>query len=550
VGKYGILTKKRAFTGTKLIWNKLEAVIIFHEEDITHSFFEDFVFIIDKQLTIPKAVMYHSTILEKNNLFNKFIDIENFNITYLSDNEFNLVCEVFKINYYEAYMARPIAHLILYLTFFFDWFEHYIKYKFILDDETQLEKYEIMKDKIVHRTFLINSFKFDINDNPVTSASIFQANKSELEKNMTSIINYLRRIKTDLLTLEFKEIFVEINNSFEVTKNPHKKGEYNFYNRILVDKILTVKIPITELQLESNVVFTMGNLFYSYITKIDYYNYKNNEILTQLLLYDRHTIIRKKIAFDSKIEKEFIVKQDDIKFNFQDVIVFDKTLSFLIKAFKTISKIPIKNCQTNMLMDRIPNSDSKIFFATIFGINGDINSLDPKTKEKYNTLKIKIKEISYLSDTKMEGVEKLKDNVELSLNYLLLGFIPSEKSGFPLFSLPLCELNIDNIKDITKINFPTNIPLDETLYTEIFTEKNNQELNRLVNETKSLTIFLNYQHLATFYKIFKIFLDKTSQIRKTHNTNNQKEKEKENDINSNNKRRTLKLNTLSSKIRN
>ena len=36
-----------------------------------------------------------------------------------------------------------------------------------------------------------------------------------------------------------------------------------------------------------------------------------------------------------------------------------------------------------MLMDRIPNSDSKIFFATIFGINGDINSLDPKTKEKY-----------------------------------------------------------------------------------------------------------------------------------------------------------------------
>ena len=548
VGKFGILIKKRAFTGTKLVWNKLEAVIIFHEEDITHSFFEDFVFVIDKQIVIPKAVMYHSTILEKNNLFNKFIDIENFYITYLSDTEFNLVCEVFKINYYEAYIARPIAHLILYFTFFLDWFEYYITYIFILDDETQLEKYEIMKDKIVHRTFVINSLKFDINDNPVTSASIFKANKSDLEKNMTSIISYLKRIKTDLLTLEFKEIFVEINNNFQVTKNPYRKGDFNFYQRILANKVLIVKIPITELQLEGNVVFTMGNLFYSYITKTDCYNYKNNEILTQLFLYDRHTFIKKKIAFESKIEKEFIVKQDDIRFNFQDVIVFDKTLTFMIKAFKTISKIPIKNCQTNMLMDRIPNSENKIFFATIFGINGDINSVDPKTKEKYNTLKIKIKEISYLSNTEMEIIKKLKDKVELSLNYLLLGFIPSEKSGFPLFSIPLCEMKIDNINEITRINFPTNIPLDETLYTEIFTEKNNQELNRLVNETKSLTIFLNYQHLDTFYKIFNIFWSKTSQIRKTYNTTNQKEKENENNLN--NRRRTIKLTTIPSKLKN
>ena len=51
VGKHGILIKKRAKTGTKLVWNKIEAVIIFHENDITHSFYEDFVFVVDEQLT-------------------------------------------------------------------------------------------------------------------------------------------------------------------------------------------------------------------------------------------------------------------------------------------------------------------------------------------------------------------------------------------------------------------------------------------------------------------------------------------------------------------
>ena len=45
VGKYGISIKKRAKTGTKLVWNKIEAVIILYENDITHSFIEDFVFV-------------------------------------------------------------------------------------------------------------------------------------------------------------------------------------------------------------------------------------------------------------------------------------------------------------------------------------------------------------------------------------------------------------------------------------------------------------------------------------------------------------------------
>ena len=558
VGKHGIVLKKKKKVGTKLVWNKLELVMILHENDITHSFFEDFVFVVNEQLTIPKASMYHSTSLEKNNLFNKFIDLENFSIRFFSDYEFTLSLDDFRINYYEAYMARPIAHLILYFTFFFDWFDYYFTFKFILDEDNQLEKYDIMKDKVIHKKFIIYKFHFDINDNPVASASIFQTNKTDLEKNMNSIISYLKKIKVDLLTLVFNGIDVEITNNFKVTKNTVYKGDYNFYNRILVNSKLEVNIPETKVDLEGKEIITMGNLYYRSKNKKDWFNFNPNEILTQLILYDRHTIIRKKVGFDSIIDQEIVIKQDNIKFNFQDVIVFDKTLTFIIKAINTISKIPSKQCQTVVLMDKIPINTKKTMFATLLGINGAINSVDPKTKIIYNTLDIQVKEISYLSELEMKNLKKLDDRYELSLHYLLFGFTPSQKSGFPLFSLPLCELNKDNITEIMKINFPTDIPPDASSYTAMFTEIYNKELNELVIKTKSLTLFLNYQYLDTFYKIFNVFWSKTSQIRKS-NDSNKKEKEKGNEFNnaSSTKRKTIspliglnnKLKDISSSVR-
>ena len=552
IGKYGISIKKRAKTRTKLSWNKIEGVMIFHEDDITHSFFEDLVFIVNERLTLPKAYMYHNSTLEQNNLFNKFIDIENFYVEFYSDYEFTLNCEDFKINYYEAYIARPISHIILFFTFFPDWFDYYFTFKFVLDEDTQLDKYEIMRDKVTHKKFIISKFHFDINDNPVTSAAIFQSNREELDKNMSSIISYLKKIKSNLLYLVFDNIEVEITSTFKVSKNPHNKSDFNFYNRILINSIIETRINSTRVDLEKNTILTMDKFYYRYTNKKDWYDFKKNRILTQLLLYDRSTIIRKKIAFESKLESEIILKQDNITFHFEDVIVFDKTLTFIIKAFNAISKIPIKNCQTVLLMDNIPTNTTKIFFATILGINGDIKSVDPKTKEVYNTLDIHIKEINYLSETVLELLLKLKDRLELSLHYLLFGFSPSQRSGFPLFSLPLCEVNKDDVTGTIRVNFPTDIPPDTSSYTSMFTEQYNEELNELVIKTKSLTIFLNYQYLDTFYKIFNVFWSKTSQIKKTYDTSNKKddkEKESEIDINSSNRRKTMKVNSLSTKFK-
>ena len=66
------------------------------------------------------------------------------------------------------------------------------------------------------------------------------------------------------------------------------------------------------MELEGKEILTMGNFYYGGITKKDWYNYTKDEILTQLILYDRHTIIKKKIAFETNLDIKMIIKQGAI----------------------------------------------------------------------------------------------------------------------------------------------------------------------------------------------------------------------------------------------
>ena len=152
----------------------------------------------------------------------------------------------------------------------------------------------------------------------------------------------------------------------------------------------------------------------------------------------------------------------------------------------------------------------------------------------------------------MEKLKKLKDRFQLSVYYFLFGFSPIQKSGFPLFFLPLCEVNEDSVENVMHINFPTDIPSEENGYTAAFTEIYNKELNDLVIKTKSLTIFLNYQYLEIFYKIFDIFWKKTSQLRKGNkktDTNNKKYRERES-FSYSSSRRSSRLNTTCLRFKN
>jgi hypothetical protein len=286
-------------------------------------------------------------------------------------------------------MARPIAHIILFFTFFPDWLEYYITYKFVLDEDTQLEKYEIIKDKVVKKCIQMTKFHFDINDSVVSSAAIFQTNREELDNNMGSIISYLKKIKTDLLTLTFNGIDLEMVTNIKVMRNLNNNiNDFDFYNRIFINSKVVVNIPETKVNLEGEEIISIGNIYYKYINKKNFFDFNSNEILTQLILYDRFTMIKKKISFESKLENEIVIKFDNSKFTFKDTIVFDKTLTFFMKTVNVIGEIPIKNCQTTLLQDKIPQNLNKVLFGSSMGLIISINSVDPKTNKVYNTLDV------------------------------------------------------------------------------------------------------------------------------------------------------------------
>ena len=82
--------------------------------------------------------------------------------------------------------------------------EYYITYRFFLDKESQLEKYEITRNKIVKRKIKLTKFIFNINDNPVTAASILQARRDDLDKNVNSVVSYLKKNKSRFIKLNFQ----------------------------------------------------------------------------------------------------------------------------------------------------------------------------------------------------------------------------------------------------------------------------------------------------------------------------------------------------------
>jgi hypothetical protein len=165
------------------------------------------------------------------------------------------------------------------------------------------------------------------------------------------------------------------------------------------------------------------------------------------------------------------------------------------------------------------------FNLIVSNLNGNITSVDPITKEVYNKLDIKIAIFSLSTNINMELFTIKKDILELSLHYFTFGFNPSQKTGFPLLILPLAEANFDNIKNIIRVNVPTDIS-NKTSYSLLFSEIYNDQLNKLVMETKSLTLFINFKYINTFYKIFEIFWAKTESLRLNLTKKNENEKTK------------------------
>jgi hypothetical protein len=146
-----------------------------------------------------------------------------------------------------------------------------------------------------------------------------------------------------------------------------------------------------------------------------------------------------------------------------------------------------------------------------------VNARDPINNVIYNTLNLKIDLFAMTTEE-----NKYVNRMQLSLYQLTFGFNYSKNFDYPLITLPFCECNIDKMTNYFRVNVPNNcLKKIKNLSREGVKEYNN-ELDKHIFETKSLTLFFNFQYLNTFYKIFENLWKRSEFIKKYFIDNNVK----------------------------
>ena len=515
--------KDKKKSDIKLLWIKLELVHHLNKSEIIHGFSKNFEIIVDQHLLIPHFRSFHSTCLENN--FFEFCKLENFFIDLKKKNEINLIFEDIKINAYMSEIAKPIHQFSTFYIFFPVWLNYFLTTQFLINEHTKIEKYKTENSNTSKVTLTFNKIEVDINDHSVTTASIFQCNQTELKSLQTKgdfyIIQYLRSIKKNLLTVKLTGFTIETSTKKTVSENFDSNINFGyFYNSIKTKSRTLLTFGEITVFLEANQILMLKN----FTIDVNSLNFSNNFTPSKkkatVVLYNLYKLVFYRIYSQDSKELNTKIAIDNMKFEFQDIQVFDKTLNFIIKAIKVISSINLKNFSTFYLSDtKLINTKSN-FDLTVSNLNGTITSIDPVTKEIYNKLDLKILIFALSTNFHEENYQKIKDNIELSLYYFVFGF---EKKGFPLLILPLCEANFENINSIIRVNIPNDVVGNEN----IFSDAGNEQLNKLILQTKSLTVFINFEYINTFYRIYRIFWDKTQWLRK-------KFFEKNNNVNNNN----------------
>lgn len=159
--------------------------------------------------------------------------------------------------------------------------------------------------------------------------------------------------------------------------------------------------------------------------------------------------------------------------------------------------------------------------------------------------------------------------IETTCNSLKFGFDDSQNADrFPLMVLPIMELNYDLIKNIIRVNIPSKDIDRKRIYykddilaiNNLYNQSNpsNSSINekkcnlqRFLHESKSFTLFVNYDYLEASTKIFENFLDrwkmtlkkyfKTEENNNTQNIDDKK-LQKENKLNDDNESKNFGIN--------
>jgi hypothetical protein len=165
---------------------------------------------------MQKIKFYHQTdkkLFLKNKT--KIMEVNNFNIDF-NITDVRIALEKLVINYYTFDLTYPIVKISMFYSFFPRFLDYHFLLKFMVDDNYRnkyLIDYAIKKSVSINFEHII----ININDSCISSSSILLANESELREaeETNSVVEYLKKIKKDLLTLEIKKFNIDTESFFE-----------------------------------------------------------------------------------------------------------------------------------------------------------------------------------------------------------------------------------------------------------------------------------------------------------------------------------------------
>lgn len=227
-----------------------------------------------------------------------------------------------------------------------------------------------------------------------------------------------------------------------------------------------------------------------------------------------HSIFYKEVK-SRKIKHGYVeIYMDNLKLYLDDIKIIDKLSLFFIKMINCVLKYPFTENKLDEIVD-----ESKIELHDKLTVNMNnfetvVNSLDPITGEIFNKLYLNV---SCLSMGKQNGPGY--DRLELSIYYFTFGFNFSKNNDYPMIILPIAELSIED-GSVFRVNVPCNCINKVKQFDKIYKNplqrlKSLTPLDNFVINTQSLTLFLNFAYLNTFYKIFEN-LWKRSDFMKTY----------------------------------
>ena len=511
----------------------------------------DFKFVIDDIISIPKMLIYHQNL---DNVFLKkktlILNLTKSNIRFNPEiNEINIEFGPTNLNIYSFTLIYTIISIINYYQFFPEWIDFHMNYKYKNDEDYKIIVIDELeqKDKC---NILLNEINININQSLISNCSIFQTNPENILNFPSKTYSYLDDIKCEQIQIKIKGFYLEneninqkdLNKDFNNDNNEDDSeslNELKLYvnednNRIIYQKTISYYNKITLFQ-NNNINFNLIDIYFENLNIIHIENlrievedtlisdmFDVNQLNSVFFIYKTYSIFNKKIQSRKTKYENISVYTNNAKIFLNDIRIVDKIFLLVFDLLETRKKYPFQINEINNFgtEEKIQQYDK--LYLYINNIQGIITCLDPKTNELYNKLYLNI---NYLGMTKEN--ENDINKIQLSLYYLTFGFNFSKNNDYPLLILPILEVNING--DIIKVNLPSNCLRKIKNIDKTFRANNyigNNKLDVFILNTQSFTIFINFPYLETFSKIIENLYKRCELIQKFNfNANNQISKE-------------------------